>query len=204
MPYLINLNAEKEMLDKDIIGFASILITLGSSGPYIVRTLKGKIQPHIFTWFIWSLTTGIAAAARSVAHAGPGAWAQWTSTATCFAVALIALKKGHPNIARSDVVTFLGALSAIPAWLITQDPLIATIIVTCIDLTGYYPTFRKAYARPHQEAILAYLISNLSHLLSLSATVDYSATTIMFPAALFTANTCLAGFVWYRRNRMPA
>lgn len=191
------------MFDKDLAALGSIFLTVVATLPYMRKMLQGRIKPHIFTWVIWTLTTGIAAAARTAAHAGPGAWSQWAGAASCLSVVIFAYSKGEHNITRSDIFAFAAALTAIPAWLLTKDPLVATVIVTAIDLVGYYPTFRKAYYAPHHEGILTYMVGEGSHILSLAATVDYSLTTVLFPSALFTANAVLVIYVWWRRGCVP-
>lgn len=57
---------------KEILGYLSIFAVALTTVPYVQHMRAGKIKPHIFTWVIWSLTTGIAAAARMTEQAGAG------------------------------------------------------------------------------------------------------------------------------------
>ena len=188
------------MMDKDIVGIISILATVGATIPYLWKSLQGKIHPHLFTWIIWCTTTGITAAARMSAHAGPGAWAQWAGAVSCLLVAIVAIFRGERNFTRSDVLAFVTALAAIPVWLLTDNPLYAAVIVTFIDVAGYYPTFRKTYNAPYHEAIFNYVVANIVHVCSLIATQDYNVTTLIFPSTLFFANAALISFIMWRRQ----
>lgn len=186
-------------LSKDLLGVVSVLIALGITLPYLFYALRGHIKPHLYTWLIWSLTTGIAAMARTVSDGGAGAWGQWANALSCLSITLIALKYGEKNITRGDKLVLLTALAAIPVWLLTHHALYAVIIVTAIDLAGYYPTFRKSYDAPHQEAVFNFAISNMMHILSTIALAEYSWTNVLFQGAVVVANTLLIGTILVRR-----
>lgn len=190
------------MLTKELLGYLSIAVVVLTTIPYIAQMRCGKIKPHIFTWIIWTLTTGIAAAARTTEQAGPGAWGQWAGAVSCLGVVLLATRHGEKEITRSDKVAFAAALLAIPLWQLTQNALLAVIMVTAIDLAGYYPTFRKSWRRPHQEAIYNYLAANIIHILSLAATERYALVNVLFQIAVFIANSAMIAMVLWRRRAL--
>ena len=190
------------MFNKEVLGIAAVLIVLLTSVIYVRQMLQGSIKPHSFSWIIWGLTTGIAAAARTVDEAGAGVWGQWATSASCMLCGLLALKYGEKHITRSDIAAFLAALAAIPAWLMTDNPLTAVIIVTFIDAMGYYPTIRKTYLRPHEEATYNYVVGNLIHLLSLAATEHYTATNTLFQITFLIINNLMVGMIWWRRRKI--
>jgi hypothetical protein len=188
---------------KEIIGYLSILVAIVATVPYCRLMYLNKAKPHVFTWFIWALIMGISAAARDAAHAGPGAWGAWAGGTSCFLIALYALFKGEKNITRSDTISFVVALLAIPLWLATGNPLTAVIIVTSIEVVAYYPTVRKSYRRPHEELTYNYMVANSLHLMSMLANNTLSLTTMLTPVTLFTANTALIIFIFWRRKQLP-
>lgn len=187
---------------KEWLGALSVIVVVLVTIPYVRQMLAGKIKPHLFTWVIWTLTTGIAAAARASEQAGAGAWGQWAGAGSCLIVVLLALRQGEKGITRSDQVAFGLALLAIPLWQLTQNALAAVILVTIIDLLGYYPTFRKSWVRPQEEAIFNYVAANVIHVLSLFATAQYTLVNILFQVAVFTANSLLIFMVLWRRAQL--
>ena len=191
------------MNSKDLLGLLSILIIIVVTLVYIRHMRSGQLKPHILTWIIWALTTGIAAAARTTDGAGAGVWGQWASAASCVVVALLAMRHGEKNITRIDIGLFLAALAAIPAWLLTEHPLAAVIIVTAIDVIGYIPTFRKSYLRPREEAIYNFVGANIIHVLALAATASYTMTNTFFQIVLFGVNSLLITMIWWRRHQIP-
>ena len=150
------------------------------------------------------MVAGIAAAARGAGHAGAGTWGSWANAASCLSVTILALVWGEKNITRSDVVAFLAALSAIPVWLATDNPLLAVIIVASIDVLGFYPTVRKSYIKPHEEMTFNYWVANGNHILSMLATTVYSLTTVLAPVVMFTANTAFIVMLLWRRRVVDA
>ncbi len=190
------------MLDKTSLGWLSIIIVVAVTVPYARLVWRGTIKPHLFTWVIWALTTGIAAAARMSEAAGPGAWGQWAGAGSCVCVAALAWRQGEKDITRGDWRAFLLALAAIPLWLLTENALLAVLTVTTIDVVGYYPTFRKSWHRPHEEAVFNYIAANVIHVLSVLATEHYSVTNLLFQVTLFVVNSLLVATVLWRRRQL--
>ena len=188
------------LLNKEVLGSLSAFVSIGITLPYCWMALRGRIKPHAFTWIVWAPVMGINAAARTTAHAGPGAWASWTGFGAVIAVAIIASFKGERQITRGDIIALVAALSAIPLWMLTEDPLLAVILVTFIDAVAYYPTIRKSWLRPREEAVFNFAASNAVHVLSVLATVSYSWTTLLYPLVVFTCNTVLIGIILWRRR----
>ncbi len=187
---------------KDFWGFLSLIFVVVATVPYLRSVRRGRTNPHLFSWIIWGLMTGIAAAAQVVGHAGPGAWAAIFAAIQCFVVIGFCFKSGDRDITRSDWIALAAGLGAIPLWVETRDPLPAVLWVTFIDAIGYSPTFRKFYAKPAEERTSYYAITNLKHLASLCAMTTYSMTTIFYPAVLFTMNTAFIVMLLWRRARL--
>jgi hypothetical protein len=188
------------MLTKESLGYLSILLALLSYIPYALSTLRKRTKPHTFSWIIWGLLTAIDFCAQADKHAGPGAWAMGFSSFDCFTIAVFALLQRDTSITRSDWISFTGALVAIPLWYFTHDPLLAVILVTLIDLLGFYPTLRKSYLKPHDELAFMYSLSALKFIVALLASQDYSLTTVLYPSYLILANVVFVVMLYWRRN----
>jgi len=187
---------------KEAIGLLSFVIVTITTFQYFTLTLKGTIKPHVCTWVLWGIVMLISAAARAAADAGPGAWAAWAGAFSCASIGVLAIFKGEKDITRSDILVFLGALSAIPVWLVTNNPLYAVIIVTAIDVIAYAPTCRKSYYRPFEECVTPYFTANTLHVFSLLANLTYSLTTTLTPVVLILANIGLITLILVRRRQL--
>jgi hypothetical protein len=86
--------------------------------------------------------------------------------------------------------------------LLTSNPLIAVVLLTGVDLAGFGPTFRSAYARPHDERMGFYLLGTVRNGLAIAALEQYSLTTVLFPAAVGVACFVFVAMVAYRRAQL--
>lgn len=186
------------------IAFAVIAILLTTVGyiPYLWGIVKGSNKPHIFTWIIWVIVAAIAFFAQLSEHAGPGTWVTGFIGLMCALVSVLAFKSGAKNVARSDIIMFIGALAAIPVWVLTNDPLWSVIIVTIINSMAFYPTFRKTWARPHEEHITVYALNVPRQILTIAALTQYSVTTVLYPASIIVMCILFVGTILYRRHML--
>jgi hypothetical protein len=179
----------------------AIALTFIAFLPYIRSILKGKTKPHVFSWVIWGSTTFVVFLAQLADKGGAGAWPIGVSGIITIVVALLAyIKKSDSAISTTDWLFFIVAMTSLPFWYITSDPLWAVVILTTVDVIGFGPTLRKAYIRPLEEQLLFYMIFVLRNIVSIVALEHYSLTTVLFPAA--TALACLVFIlvVVYRRR----
>lgn len=175
---------------KQIFSAIAILITFVAFIPYIRSILKGKTRPHAFSWIIWASVTFIVFLAQIADKGGLGAWPIGISGIITLYVAMLAYsKKSDLTITKTDWLFFISALTAIPFWYFTSNPLWAVMILTTIDLLGFAPTFRKSYQYPYSEQLTFYAIIASRNILSIFALENYSLTTLLFPAA--TAFACI-------------
>jgi hypothetical protein len=95
---------------------------------------------------------------------------------------------------------FVSALSSLPLWYLTSDPLWAVVILTTVDVLGFGPTIRKAHRFPHSESVLFFALFAARNLLVIMALESYSVTTVLFPAAIAAACMLLMAMLTYRRR----
>ena len=186
---------------KELLSFIAIALTFIAFLPYIRSILSGKTKPHVFSWVIWGSTTFVVFLAQLADKGGAGAWPIGVSGIITIYVALLAyINKSDSTITRKDWLFFISAMTALPLWYFTSDPLWAVVILTTVDVVGFGPTFRKAYGHPFEEHLTFFVLVATRNLISIMALEHYSLTTILFPAV--TALACLAFIlmVAYRRR----
>lgn len=187
-------------MSKELLSGIAIALTFIAFIPYIKSILQNKTQPHAFSWLVWASVTFIVFLAQLADKGGAGAWPIGVSGIITLFVALLAyIKKSDHMIARQDWVFFLLAMSAIPFWYFTANPLWAVIILTLVDLLGFMPTFRKAYYYPNEEQLTFYLIITCRNLVATVALENYTLTTMLFPIATAIACILLIQMVILRR-----
>jgi len=190
---------------KELASAAAIAVTFVAFAPYIHSILRGTTRPHVFSWVIWGVTTLIVFFAQVEGGAGVGAWPIGISATITIGIACLAwVKRADVAITRVDWLFFAAAMSSIPVWFFTADPLWAVVILTLVDLLGFGPTIRKAYAFPASESLAFYALFALRNLLVLVALEHYSLTTVMFPAFIAAACVLLVALVVWRRWALAA
>lgn len=169
---------------KELIGIITILLSIIGHAPYIIDTWKGKTKPHLFTWVTWSIIVAIAFLGQWVSGGGAGSWGTGVTGAMVVIIALLAIRKGTKDIARSDKIFFAAALIGIIPWIITKDPTLSIIVISVIDFCAYVPTIRKTINDPGSETLITYLLNLVRHPLSLFAISQYNLATVLYPAYL--------------------
>jgi hypothetical protein len=192
------------MTEKEIIGGISVVVAMAGQGSYLWLVLRRAVKPHIFSWIIWGLLGFIGAAAQYAANAGPGSWSVAISSIVCIFIAVAGFYHGERSITRGDWICFILLLSAIPVWLLTKNPMWAAVIVSAIDAGAFYPTFRKAWRRPHDEGISAFGTYAFQMVIAFAALESYTITTTAYPVTLFVMNAAMAALLLYRRRIVTA
>lgn len=178
---------------------ASVLAVV-SYVPYIRDTLARKTEPHLYTWLIWAITQGTAAAA-AIYGGSIFAGAGLLVGALCvLSIVALSLKYGTKNITTGDTITLVCALLAVVVWWQMHSPLLAVLMVTAIDGFGYIPTFRKSYAEPWSETLSFWFMMGLISLLILLSNTEYNWLTIPYTTMMATANFSLFFLLIARRR----
>jgi len=190
---------------KELLSASAIAVTFILFVPYIRSIRRGETKPHVFSWVVWGLGTFIVFLAQLAGHGGIGAWPIGVSGIITFYIALLAYRRrGDTLITKTDWAFFFMALSALPFWFLTSDPLGAVITLTVADLIGFGPTARRAYSHPHDESIVFFTLGAARNLLVILALEYYSLTTVLFPAAVGLACLLLSLMLAYRRHSLSS
>ena len=189
------------MFYKEILSAVAIALTVIAFFPYIRSIIHGAIKPHVFSWVIWGTTTFVAFLAQLQDNGGAGAWPIGVSGVITILIAMLAYwKRADITITKTDWLFFVSAMSSLPFWYFTSDPLWAVVILTTVDVLGFGPTARKAYAFPHSESLLFFSLFTARNLIVIMALEHYSITTVSFPAVIAVACVLLMAMVMYRRR----
>lgn len=173
--------------------------------PYIRSIHQGRTRPHVFSWVIWGLTTFLVFFAQLAGGGGAGAWVIGLSGVITLYIAVLAcVKRADFSITALDWVFFCGAISALPFWVATSDPLVAVVILTVVDVAGFGPTVRKVWHRPQEESAGFFALFTVRNLLVILALEKVTVTTALFPAAVGVACLLLIALMGWRRRVLRA
>lgn len=189
------------MMHKEILSAIAIAMTFMAFVPYIRSIRQGKTKPHVFSWVIWGSTTFVVFLAQLAGKGGAGAWPIGVSGIITMYIALLAyMKKADNAITRTDWLFLCMAMTSLPCWYLTADPLWAVVILTAVDVLGFGPTFRKAYIRPFEEQSMLFAIMTMRNIIVILALEHFSLTTVLFPAAIALLSLVFLLMLAYRRR----
>lgn len=193
-------------MSKQVLSAIAIVLTFIGYYPYIRSIYRAQTTPHVFTWAIWGSVTVVVAFAQLSDGGGVGVWPVLISGIITLYVAVLAYRRrGDIRFSRADRVFLVLALSSLPAWYLTSNPLWAVVILTSVDMMGYAPTFRKAWWRPYSENLTFYGIMMLRNCIVIAALENLSLTTVLFPAVIaLTTGVFIVMVLLRRRVQAPA
>lgn len=186
---------------KETFAILAALLVIVGHAPYLRDLLRRKIEPHAYTWFVWSIVSGITLAGQLVSGAGWGALPTAVAEAFTIVIFLFSLRFGLKHVTRTDTVFLVIALLGLIPWMLTKDPTLSVIIAVSIDLVAFIPTLRKAYLHPETETPLLYSTNVVRHVLSLLSLSSYNIATVLHSVAMLVANGTMTGILFTSRFR---
>lgn len=183
---------------------ATILAIIGNTS-YLKDVWRGRVQPHPYTWFVWSIVSMTTFFGGLAKGAGIGALPTGVAEGFTVIIFLFSLKylfQGKAGHIRMIDNYFLAIclLGLIP-WAITKDPTISVVIVVLIDIVAFIPTLRKTWAHPRSEQPLLYEMNVARHILTLFSLQSYNIATTFHSIAMICTNSIMTLFIKHRKDR---
>ena len=187
---------------KEIITALSVIFVIVLYLIYFRDIFLTKTKPHVYTWLIWSITMGVAAASAISGGAGYGSFPLILGAGFMTGITVVSIKYGTKNITRSDTIALIFALGSVVIWWQLNNPYLAVFIASMIDMIGYYPTFRKSYFEPESETVSFWALSLLGITLNIVALDEYNFLTLFYLATIFFSSGSLAIFLLVRKKQL--
>ncbi len=166
---------------------------------YLRDVVRRRVEPHPYTWFVWSIVSMTTFFGGLAKGAGIGALPTGVAegfTVIIFLLSLRGLFNGTAGRIRTIDNYFLAAclLGLIP-WAVTKDPTVSVVIVVLVDLVAFVPTLRKTWAAPRSEQPLLYEMNVARHALTLFSLQTYNIATTIHSVAMICTNTVMTAFI---------
>lgn len=187
-------------MEKELFGVAATGIAIIGYILYARSVLQGRSRPHVFSWFVWGIISGITFAVQFAERAGAGSWVTAVGGVGCLLVFGLALRKGIRKFSRIDWTCLTLALLGVGLWVVTDVPLTAAIMVTLADAIAYVPTYIKGFRLPFEEHLAPYIIGAIIPLLAIPAIERYVLANWLSPASLIITNAAFVTMILLRRR----
>lgn len=182
---------------------AAVLAIIGNTS-YLRDVMKGVVQPHPYTWFIWSIVSMTTFFGGLAKGAGIGALPTGVAEGFTIIIFLFSLKcffNGEMAVIRRIDHYFLAAaLIGLIPWALTKDPTISVVTVVLVDIVAFIPTLRKTWQHPETERPLLYEMNVARHILTLCSLQSYNIATTVHSIAMIVTNTIMTVFIKRKRT----
>lgn len=175
------------------VAFAVIAAVLAIVGnvPYVIDVFKGKVKPHTYSWFAWSIVSCIVLFGQIAKGAGIGALPTAAAEVFTILIFLLSLLYGFKHPTRSDKIFLALALLGILPWILTKDPTLSVVIAVAIDAAAFVPTLRKTWSEPKTEDSVLYAMNVARHGLALGSLQAYNIVTMLHSVVMITLNSVM-------------
>lgn len=177
---------------------AAVLAFVGNIS-YLKDVLRGKVHPHPYTWFIWSIVSMTTFFGGLEKGAGIGVLPTGIAEGFTIIIFLFSLKylfnrtAGH--IRMIDNYFLVACLLGLIPWALTKDPTASVVIVVLIDVIAFVPALRKTWNHPKTERPLLYEMNVARHVLTLFSLQAYNIATTFHSIAMICTNTIMTLFI---------
>lgn len=180
---------------------AVFLVILGHT-PYLRDIIKKKIQPHPYTWLVWTVVALITFFGQISKGAGIGALPTAVAELFTIIIFIFSLRYGFKDISKTDTYFLIIALLGIIPWIITKDATISVIISVSIDVIAYIPTIRKTWKFPKTESAWLYNVNIVRHALTLFSLQAYNVATVIHSAAMVLTNAVMRLILFKKHSKL--
>lgn len=185
---------------KELLAITAALLAVIGNIPYLRDVIKRRVQPHPYTWLVWSVVSGITFFGQLAKGAGVGVIPTAASEIFTVIIFLFSLRYGFKRVEKRDTYFLIAALLGIIPWMLTKDPTVSVVIVVTIDLIAFAPTIRKTWHRPASETPILYGMNVLRHILALFSLQAYNIATMLHSLAMIATNSLMTGIIVLKRK----
>jgi hypothetical protein len=183
------------------LALIATLFAIIGNVPYLRDILTKRVEPHPYTWFVWTFVSGITFFGQLAKGGGIGALPTGVAESFTVIIFFCSLRNGWHHIVRTDTYFLICALIGIGLWILTKDPTLSVIIAVSIDVIAFIPTLRKTWQQPHTETPLLYGMNVSRHVLSLFSLQAYNIATTLHSIAMIVTNSLMTGFILFHRKK---
>jgi hypothetical protein len=182
-----------------VFGVLAGVVGVVDTVPYVRDIVRGTTRPHRGTWFIW----GILAIVVCVSQRADGAsWslvmAGTQAVLTSF-IFLLAIRRGEGGLSATDGILIGIAAGGMAAWVLVDEPLVATTCVIAADLIAAAMMVPKVYCDPGSETLMTFALAGAGGALAAGAVGAVDASLLCYPIYYCLVNWALALLIHHRR-----
>jgi hypothetical protein len=184
-----------------LLGVLAALVGIADTIPYIRDTLRGSTRPHRGTWMIWSSLAVVVCLSQRADGASWSLLMAATQAVLTTLIFLLAIRRGEGGVSAAERLMIAIAAGGVVAWIVADQPIVATTCVVAADLLGAAMMAPKAYRDPHSETLSTFALASVAGALATGAVGSADPALLLYPAYFCLVNGAIALLIHERRRR---
>lgn len=185
---------------KEVFAVVATLFAIVGNISYFRDVLSQRVKPHPYTWFVWTIVSGVIFFGQLAKGAGIGALPTGVAETFTLLIFLFSLQYGFKHVTKIDTYFLIFALLGIIPWIMFKDPTVSIVIVVTIDLIAFIPTLRKTWLSPTTESPALYSMNVARHLLTLFSLQAYNIATTLHSIVMIMTNSFMTFLIIRKHN----
>ncbi len=186
-----------------LLGVLAGLVGVFDTVPYLRDVMRGSTRPHRGTWLIWSALAVVVCLAQWADGASWSLIMLLTQAVLTTAVFAVAIARGQGGTTIIELALIAAAAAGVTGWLLSGEPLVATVCVVAADLIAAAMMVPKTYHDPGSETLATFVYASIGGALAAGAVGvadNAGATLLLYPIYYCLANGAIAVLIHHRRT----
>ena len=167
--------------------------------PYVRDILRGTTRPHRGTWFIWGMLAIVVFVSQRADGASWSLVMAGTQAVLTTFIFVLAIRRGEGGLSATDGLLIAIAAGGMAAWVVIDEPLLATACVIAADLIAAAMMVPKVHRDPGSETLVTFALAGAGGALAAGAVGAADASLLCYPVYYCLVNWALALLIHVRR-----
>jgi hypothetical protein len=182
-----------------VFGVLAGVVGVVDTVPYVRDILRGSTRPHRGTWFIWGMLAVVVCVSQRADGASWSLVMAGTQAVLTTFIFVLAIRRGEGGLSATDGLLIAIAAGGMAAWVVVDEPLVATACVIVADLIAAAMMVPKVHRDPGSETLVTFALAGAGGALAAGAVGVVDASLLCYPVYYCLVNWALALLIHHRR-----
>jgi hypothetical protein len=182
-----------------VFGVLAGVVGVVDTVPYVRDIVRGTTRPHRGTWFIWGMLAIVVCVSQRADGASWSLVMAGTQAVLTTFIFGLAIRRGEGGLSAIDGLLIAIAAGGMAAWVVVDEPLIATACVIAADLIAAAMMVPKVHRDPGSETLMTFALAGAGGALAVGAVGAADVSLLCYPVYYCLVNWALALLIHQRR-----
>jgi len=182
-----------------VFGVLAGVVGVVDTVPYVRDIVRGTTRPHRGTWFIWGMLAIVVCVSQRADGASWSLVMAGTQAVLTSLIFVLAIRRGEGGLSATDGMLIAIAAGGMAAWVVADEPIIATACVIAADLIAAAMMVPKVYRDPGSETLVTFALAGVGGALAAGAVGATDASLLCYPIYYCLVNWAIALLIHHRR-----